>query len=81
LLIPEEMVKMEFDKYVLSRNEHYNAEQLKFLRLLKEVFIRTKHIELKDLAKHPLTEERPLDKFTLKQLEHVVKKCKELKWR
>ena len=78
---PEGIIKMEFDKYVLSRNEHYNSEQLKFLRLLKEVFVRTKHIELKDLAKHPLTEERPLDKFTLKQLEHVVKKCKELRWK
>jgi type I restriction enzyme R subunit len=78
---PAEIVKMEFDKYVLSRNEHYNAEQLKFLRLLKEVFIRTKHIKLKDLAKHPLTEERPLDKFTMKQLEQVVKKCNELKWK
>jgi len=78
---PEEMIKMEFDKYVLSRNEHYNADQLKFLRLLKEVFVRTKHIELKDLAKHPLTEERPLDKFTLKQLEHIIEKCKELKWK
>lgn len=78
---PEEMIKMEFDKYILSRNEHYTSDQLKFLRLLKEVFVRSKHIELKDLAKHPLTEERPLDKFTLKQLENIVDKCKGLKWK
>lgn len=78
---PEQMIKNEFDKYVLDRNEHYNSDQLKFLRLLKEVFVRTKHITLKDLAKHPLTEERPLDKFSKEQLEKIVDKCNSLKWR
>lgn len=78
---PEQMIKNEFDKYILGRNEHYNSEQVKFLRLLREVFVRTKHIVLKDLAKHPLTEERPLDKFTREQLEKIVEKCNELKWR
>lgn len=78
---PEQMIKNEFDKYVLDRNEHYNSDQMKFLRLLKEVFVRTKHITLRDLAKHPLTEERPLDKFSKEQLEKIVEKCNKLKWR
>ncbi len=78
---PEQMIKNEFDKYVLDRNQHYNSDQIKFLRLLREVFVRTKHITLKDLAKHPLTDERPLDKFSREQLEKIVEKCNKLKWR
>jgi len=78
---PQEMIKREFDKFIMSRNEHYNSEQLKFLRLLKEVFVRAKHIELRDFAKHPLTEERPLDKFKKEQLVRIVDKCNKLKWK
>src|SRR3989338_2889347 len=47
---PQEMIKWEFDKLIASKNEHYTAEQLKFLRLLEQVFIRAKHIELKNFA-------------------------------
>ncbi len=78
---PQEMIKWEFDKFVLDRNQEYNSAQLKFLRLLEQVFIRTKHIELKDLAEHPLAEARPLDVFTREQLEILVQKCNNLKWR
>src|SRR3989344_5258201 len=78
---PQEMIKWEFDKFIKDKNEHYNAEQLKFLRLLEQVFIRAKHIELKSLAEHPLAEARPLDIFTRAQLEVVVKKCNSLKWK
>jgi len=78
---PQEMIKWEFDKYVASKNEHYNSEQLKFLRLLEQVFVRAKHIELKSLAEHPLAEGRPLDVFTKEQLEVVIQKCNKLKWK
>jgi type I restriction enzyme R subunit len=78
---PQEMIKWEFDKYITSKNEHYNSEQLKFLRLLEQVFIRAKHIELKDFAEHPLAEGRPLDIFTKEQLEVIVQKCNKLKWK
>jgi len=78
---PEEMIKREFDKHVIDRNEHYNSAQIKFLRLLKEVFVRAKHIELKDFAGHPLTKERPLDLFEKKQLEKIVRKCNELRFK
>ena len=50
---PKEMIKWEFDKHVIDKNEHYNAEQLKFLRNLEEVFVRAKHIELKSFAEAP----------------------------
>jgi type I restriction enzyme R subunit len=78
---PQEMIKWEFDKLVASKNEHYTAEQLKFLRLLEQVFIRAKHIELKNFAEHPLADARPLDLFTKEELETIVKKCNSLKWK
>jgi type I restriction enzyme R subunit len=78
---PKEMIKWEFDKHIANKNEHYNSEQLNFLRFLKEVFIRTKHIELKDFAEHPLTEERPLDLFNAEELKKIVKKCNEMRWK
>ena len=78
---PQEMIKWEFDKYVADKNEHYNSEQLKFLRYLRDVFVRAKHIELKDFAEHPLTEERPLDLFNTEQLKEITMKCNKLKWK
>src|SRR3989338_239330 len=78
---PQEMIKWEFDKYVAGKNEHYNSKQLKFLRLLEQVFIRAKHIELNNCAEHPLAEGRPLDVFTKEQLETIVQKCNKLKWK
>ncbi len=78
---PKEMIRWEFDKHVIDKNEHYNSEQLKFLRNLEEVFIRAKRIELKSFAEHPLADERPLDLFSREQLEKVVERCNGLKWR
>ncbi|VVB77944.1 Type III restriction enzyme, res subunit [uncultured archaeon] len=78
---PQEMIKWEFDKFVADKNQHYNSEQLKFLRFLEQVFVRSKHIELKDLAEHPLADARPLDMFTKEQLEIIVQKCNKLKWK
>jgi len=78
---PQEMIKWEFDKFIMDKNEHYNSQQLKFLRLLEQVFIRAKHIELKNFAEHPLAEERPLDSFTKEQLQTIVQKCNQLKWK
>jgi type I restriction enzyme R subunit len=78
---PQQMIKWEFDKFVKDKNEHYTSEQLKFLRLLEEVFVRSKRIELKDFAEHPLAEGRPLDIFSKEQLEVIVQKCNKLKWK
>lgn len=78
---PKEMIRWEFDKHVIDKNEHYNSEQLKFLRNLEEVFVRAKHIELKSFAEHPLKEGRPLDLFNKEQLVKVVEKCNGLKWK
>ncbi|MFH1311430.1 MAG: DEAD/DEAH box helicase family protein [Nanoarchaeota archaeon] len=78
---PQQMIKWEFDKHVADKNEHYNSDQLKFLKFLSRIFISSKHIELKSFAEHPLTEERPLDLFTPKQLKIITEKCNELRWK
>lgn len=78
---PQEMIKWEFDKHIADRNQHYNSEQMRFLRYLRDVFVRAKHIELKNFAEHPLTEERPLDLFNPEQLEEITAKCNKLKWK
>lgn len=78
---PQQMIKWEFDKFIKDKNEHYTSEQLKFLRLLEEVFIRSKRIELKDFAEHPLADARPLDLFSKEQLTRIVQKCNTLKWK
>ena len=78
---PKEMIRWEFDKFVADKNQHYNAQQLKFLRLLEQVFIRAKRITLKDLAEHPLADARPLDVFTKEQLEEIIQKCNQLRWK
>src|SRR3989344_3515277 len=78
---PQEMIKWEFDKLIMDKNQHYNSQQLKFLRLLENVFIRAKHIELKSFAEHPLAEGRPLDAFSKEQLEIIVQKCNKLRWK
>ncbi len=78
---PQEMVKWEFDKFIKDKNEHYTSEQLKFLRLLEQVFVRAKHLELKNFAEHPLADARPLDIFTKEQLEIIIVKCNRLRWK
>ncbi len=76
---PQEMIEREFDKHLLEKNHQYNAEQLKFLQVLKKVFARTKHIELKDFTVPPLSNERPLDKFQTSELQKIVLECKKIK--
>jgi len=72
---PKVMIEREFDKFIIENSHKYNSEQLEFLSLLKKVFAERKHIEKKDFASHPLTEERPLDKFSEKQIEEIIVKC------
>jgi type I restriction enzyme R subunit len=76
---PRILIEREFDKYIIDKSHHYNSEQIKFLQILKKVFARTKHIELKDFTVPPLSNERPLDKFQPSQLQDIVKKCNKIK--
>ncbi|MCC7570341.1 DEAD/DEAH box helicase family protein [Candidatus Micrarchaeota archaeon] len=76
---PKELIEREFDAHIMGGNQHYNSEQIKFLQVLKKVFSRTKHIELKDFTVPPLSNERPLDKFQTSELQMIVKECNRIK--
>lgn len=76
---PQEMIEREFDKHIIEKNHHYNSEQIKFLQVLKKIFARTKHVELKDFTVPPLSNERPLDKFPTSELQKIVVECSKIK--
>ena len=76
---PRERIEREFDRHIIEKNKEYNSEQIKFLQVLKKVFARTKHIELKDFTVPPLSNERPLDKFQAAQLEVIIAACNKIK--
>jgi len=76
---PQEMIEKEFQKYIIERNHNYNSEQIKFLEVLKKIFARTKHIELKDFTVPPLSNEKPLDKFQATELQKIVVECNKIK--
>ena len=76
---PQVLIEREFDAHVIRGSHHYNSEQIKFLQVLKKVFARTKHIELKDFTVPPLSNERPLDKFQTSELQKIVVECNKLK--
>jgi len=76
---PHVMIEREFDKHILDESHHYNSEQIKFLQILKKVFARTKHLELKDFTVPPLSNERPLDKFQASELQKIVYEVNRIK--
>ncbi|MFH1432575.1 MAG: DEAD/DEAH box helicase family protein [archaeon] len=78
---PSVLIEREFDKHILEKSQHYTSEQIKFLQILKKVFARTKHIELKDFTVPPLSNERPLDKFQTSELQRIVLECNKIKMR
>ena len=72
---PQEMIEREFDKHIIESNKNYTSSQIEFLELLKKVFSRTKQIKIEDFAEPPLSNERPLDKFQVAELEKIVTIC------
>lgn len=75
---PKELIEYEFDQYIIKQSG-YNSKQLEFLLILKKVFAERKKIELADLAKPPLANERPLDLFKIDELKLVIQKCNRIK--
>jgi len=75
---PKQEIEREFDKHILENNQ-YNSKQIEFLQLLKKVFAEKKHLELKDFAKEPLSNEHPLDKFAISEIKAIVTKSNKIK--
>jgi type I restriction enzyme R subunit len=76
---PRVLIEREFDKYIIEKSCQYNSKQLEFLTLLKKVFANQKHLEMRDFAKPPLSDENPLDKFEMSQLREIINRCNQLK--
>ena len=76
---PQEMIKNEFEKLIVENNKEYNAEQIRFLRLLEKFFAFNKHLTPKDLTTHPLADENPLDKFSPEQLKEIVREVENIR--
>lgn len=75
---PKELIEKRFNQFIIEKNQ-YNSRQLEFLVLLKKVFADRKHIELKDMAEPPLSDEHPLDIFEIGELERIVDCCNRIK--
>lgn len=76
---PSVLIEREFDAHIIQKNKNYNSEQIKFLQVLKKVFVRTKRLELRDFTLPPLSNERPLDKFQASELEAIVAECNNIR--
>ncbi len=75
---PIVLIELKFDEFII-KNSNYSSKQLEFLELLKKVFASRKYIELSDLAKEPLSAERPLDYFQMGELKGIIEKCNAIK--
>ncbi len=55
---PEELINESFNTYVIERNNKsaLSVEQIRFLRTIKNVFAKKKHIEYADLFEPPFTQ-------------------------
>ena len=52
---PEEKIDEAFNTHLIENNKQYNADQFNFIRTIKSVFMKTKHIEFSDLFEPPFT--------------------------
>jgi hypothetical protein len=73
----EELINGSFNTYVVERNNRsaLSAEQVRFLRTVKNVFAQKKHIEYNDLFEPPFTlfgEDAASRLFSEEELQEVI---------
>ena len=51
----EEKIDEAFNTFLVENNKQYNADQFNFIRTIKSVFMKKKHIEFSDLFEPPFT--------------------------
>jgi type I restriction enzyme, R subunit len=73
---PKKLIEEAFKTYMIARSD-LNADQLRFLITLKNVFISKKHIEIEDLFDVPFTNigKAPKPLFNDKELKELVVLC------
>ena len=52
---PEETIDEAFNTFLVENNKQYNADQFNFIRTIKSVFMKKKHIEFSDLFEPPFS--------------------------
>ncbi len=52
---PEEKMDEAFNTHLVENNKQYNADQFNFIRTIKSVFMKKRHIEFSDLFEPPFT--------------------------
>ena len=52
---PEEKIDEAFNTFLVENNKQYNADQFNFIRTIKSVFMKKKHIEFSDLFDPPFS--------------------------
>ena len=75
---PKELIEKRFTQFIVEKS-HYNSKQLEFLMLLKKIFAERKHVELRDMAEPPLSDEHPLEIFEIGELERIVECCNRIR--
>ena len=74
---PQKIIGEAFKTYMISRSD-LNANQIRFLITLKNVFLQKKHIEMADLYDAPFTNigKAPIPLFKEDELKELVVMCK-----
>lgn len=76
----EKRIKKAFETHLIEGNKKYNADQFNFIRMLQNVFLKTKKIEYASLWEPPFTNigALPTDLFPEDELQEWVSLCQNL---
>lgn len=77
---PEKIIEEEFKTYIVENSTELNSAQINFLRILKTVFSKTKHLEYTDFFEPPFTNipKAPTPLFKEEKLKEIIKFCKKM---
>jgi type I restriction enzyme R subunit len=75
---PEERIWDAFQSYIIENNLHYTADQLNFIRAIRTVFAKKKHLDFGDLFDAPFINfgaKAPMPMFSEDELKGFIKIC------
>ena len=75
---PEERIWDAFQTYIIENNRNYTADQLNFIRAIRSVFAKKKHLDYGDLFDAPFVNfgaKAPMPMFSEDELKSFIKIC------
>jgi type I restriction enzyme R subunit len=75
---PEERIWDAFQTYVIENNRQYTSDQLNFIRAIRSVFVKKRHLDFGDLFDAPFTNfgaKSPMPMFSEDELKSFIKIC------